>query len=98
MVIRIFLIYGLICVVAALFFVKFYVQKLNKKLVLLEAEITREQDNIHIMSAEIAHLSRPERLVELSSKYLDLQPAKDSQIVVIELGDGGRARVFDGAE
>jgi cell division protein FtsL len=47
----------------------------------LEHEIRREQDQINMLRAEWAHLTRPERVQALADKFLDLQPVALSQIV-----------------
>ncbi len=52
-----------------------------EKIVKLKHEIEREQDEIDMLRAEWAHLTRPERIEELARKFLDLQPSTLSQIV-----------------
>jgi cell division protein FtsL len=52
-----------------------------EKIVKLKHEIEREKDQIDILRAEWAHLTRPERIEELARKFLDLQPSELSQIV-----------------
>ena len=46
-----------------------------------EARIQAERDEIGVLRAEWAHLARPERIQELATKYLDLQPLSLNQIV-----------------
>jgi cell division protein FtsL len=52
-------------------------EQINK----LKHEIQAEHDAISVLRAEWAHLARPERVQELASKYLDLQPLSLTQIV-----------------
>ena len=47
----------------------------------LKYQIRREQDQINMLRAEWAHLTRPERIQALADKFLDLQPVALSQIV-----------------
>jgi cell division protein FtsL len=47
----------------------------------LKHEISRERDQINMLRAEFAHLTRPERVQALADKFLDLQPLALSQIV-----------------
>ncbi len=52
-----------------------------EKIVKLKHEIQREQDQIDMLRAEWAHLTRPERIEALAGKFLDLQPSALSQTV-----------------
>jgi cell division protein FtsL len=52
-----------------------------EKIVKLKHEIEREKDQIDMLRAEWAHLTRPERIEELAGKFLDLQPSALNQIV-----------------
>jgi cell division protein FtsL len=52
-----------------------------EKIVKLKHVIEREKDQIDMLRAEWAHLTRPERIEELASKFLDLQPSALNQIV-----------------
>jgi cell division protein FtsL len=47
----------------------------------LKHEIQAERDGIGVLRAEWSHLARPERIQELATKYLDLQPLSLTQIV-----------------
>ncbi|MCI0466384.1 MAG: hypothetical protein L0Y57_05180 [Beijerinckiaceae bacterium] len=55
-----------------------------ERIVKLKHEIRWEQDQIGMLRAEWAYLTRPERIQALASKFLDLQPAKLSQIVMAD--------------
>jgi len=48
----------------------------------LKHEIQAERDAIGVLRAEWAHLARPERIQDLASKYLDLQPMTLNQVVM----------------
>jgi cell division protein FtsL len=50
----------------------------------LRVEIKKERDQIGQARAEWAHLTRPERIQELSDKLLDLQPLALNQIVKVD--------------
>jgi cell division protein FtsL len=52
-----------------------------EKIVKLKHQIEREKDQIDMLRAEWAHLTRPERIEELARKFLDLQPSALNQIV-----------------
>jgi cell division protein FtsL len=52
-----------------------------ERIVKLKHEIKAEQDQIGMLRAEWAHLTRPERIQALADKLLDLQPVALTQIV-----------------
>jgi cell division protein FtsL len=55
-----------------------------ERIVKLKHEIKAEQDQIAMLRAEWAHLTRPERVQALADKFLDLQPLALRQIVGAE--------------
>lgn len=59
----------------------------------LNHEIQAERDAIGVLRAEWAHLARPERIQELATKYLDLQPLALNQIVTASAIPEKAARV-----
>lgn len=63
-----------------LFHVKYQVQALEDRLAKLNRGIVHEQEQIHVLHAEWTYLDRPERIEELSKKFLDLAPPKPDQI------------------
>jgi cell division protein FtsL len=63
-----------------LFHVKYKVQALEEDLRQLNAAITEEQEQLHVLAAEWAHLNRPDRLEALARKHTELVPAKPEQI------------------
>jgi cell division protein FtsL len=52
-----------------------------ERIVKLKHEIKAEQDQIAMLRAEWAHLTRPERVQALADKFLELQPLALRQIV-----------------
>jgi cell division protein FtsL len=63
-----------------LFQVKYKVQTLEDDLRQLNAAITAEQEQLHVLSAEWAYLNRPARLEELSARHLPLRHPTVDQI------------------
>jgi len=55
----------------------YYVEQVRKS----EAKLERERDAIAILKAEWQFLSKPERIQQLSDKYLPLQPMTATQII-----------------
>jgi cell division protein FtsL len=66
-----------------IYMVKYKVQDLKKEVALIEETLLQEKKNIHILRAEWAFLTRPERIRKLSEKYLTVQPITAKQIVDI---------------
>jgi len=64
----------------ALFFAKYEVQSLEGELAALNQEILDRQGELHVLRAEWALLSRPERIHNLSTRYLDLQTVTAERI------------------
>lgn len=75
-------------IVVGLFHVKFQVQALEDELVRLNRQIDGEQEAIHVLKAEWSYVNQPQRLQDLSSRYLELRPLTPRQIV--NLADFGR--------
>ena len=68
-----------------LFHVKYKVQTLEDDLKRLNAETTKEQEQLHVLRAEWSYLNQPSRLQELSTRYLPLAPLEVGQIGAINL-------------
>ena len=65
-----------------LYQIKYKIQSLNQDLAGIQDAVRIEQDEIHVLEAEWAYLNRPQRLAQLSGKYLSfLRPVSPSQIV-----------------
>jgi len=84
---------GLAAVIAiSLFLVKYKVQDLDDQLAALETEKRKTQEAIHVLEAEWTYLNRPERLENLASKHLTLEPASPAQLVVYDAPARAAAR------
>ena len=65
-----------------LYQIKYKIQSLNEDLAGIQDAVRIEQDAIHVLEAEWAYLNRPQRLAQLSGKYLSfLRSVSPSQIV-----------------
>ncbi|PPR18969.1 MAG: hypothetical protein CFH37_00135 [Alphaproteobacteria bacterium MarineAlpha9_Bin7] len=65
-----------------LYQIKYKIQSLKQDLAGIQDEVWIEQDSVHVLEAEWAYLNRPQRLAQLSDKYLSfLRPVSPSQIV-----------------
>jgi len=62
-----------------LFGIAFEVSALEDRLIVLNEEITRDRDSIHVLRAEWSYLNQPARLEGLSRRYLELQPLEGGQ-------------------
>ncbi len=67
-----------------LFQVKYKVQTLEDDLRRLNAAITAEQEQLHVLSAEWAYLNRPARLQDLSARHLPLRRPTVDQIGALD--------------
>jgi hypothetical protein len=78
--------YGLILVFAALFVlyqVKLQAQAMENTLADIEREIAEEEEMMHILKAEWAYLTRPQRLSELMVDMQQMTPASVDKIVTV---------------
>ncbi|MBI2707352.1 MAG: hypothetical protein HYX35_03445 [Proteobacteria bacterium] len=66
-----------------LFKVKYEVVEIEEKFLKTLAQVTKEEENIHILKAEWSHLNEPQRLQSLANKYLDIGPMKTQQVVAL---------------
>lgn len=65
---------------SGLFLVKHEVQDLEERLARLDDQIAKDRETIHVLRAEWAYLSQPERLARLAERYLGLKPPAPGQI------------------
>lgn len=77
---------GLFCLLAlivsvVLFKVKYKVVEIEQELAQTLGQIQKEEENIHILTAEWSHLNEPSRLKKLAEKYLDIVPMKTDQVL-----------------
>lgn len=64
-----------------------------ERIVKLKHEIKEEQDQIAMLRAEWAHLTRPERIEALADKFLTLQPVSLRQIANADALPSKTARI-----
>jgi len=76
------IIWMVLWVVAAfgLYMVKYKVQAVRTEVASAERQLREEKKNLHVMTAEWTYLNRPERLRQLSAKYLDIKPMHGNQL------------------
>ncbi len=82
----------LVAAVLALYQVKYEVRDVKDQVSELEGELETEYKSLHVLRAEWAYLTHPERLKELNDKYLSLKPVdpvhmKDLQSATVREGD-----------
>lgn len=82
-----FLIGMCLITVYGLFYIKDRVTTLRTELKEVKKQIESEQDTMHILKAELAYLTSPERLQRLAKNYLDLKTTEVSQMSVDPLID-----------
>lgn len=82
---RLLLVLLLMAGVSGVYFIKYKVAILDEEISSMRREISEEQENIHVLQAEWTYLTRPQRIKQLSKKYLgeDYKHPK----VVADLGD-----------
>lgn len=66
----------------ALYRMKFETQQLQEHASKLSQQIVDDQAEIKVLNAEWAYLSSPQRLEQLASRYLSLQPAGPDQVAL----------------
>jgi hypothetical protein len=67
-----------------LFQVKFHVQSLSNDITELNVQLKHERESLHVLKAEWTYLNKPERLKQLSDKYLSLNKVNLKQIHKME--------------
>jgi len=78
---------GLVLTAAAsisLYQVKYQVQDMERNLAAMKHQIVRDRSEMQVLEAEWSFLNQPERLQELSRRYLALVPIRSSQMASIE--------------
>lgn len=73
------------CAAALLYSVKYRVQAMDEEIVALRRQIETERAAVHVLQAEWAYLTRPERVRKLAHAHLDVRPATGQQL--LELAD-----------
>lgn len=70
---------------AGLYSIAYEVDRMTAELATLDREIARENESIHVLSAEWTYLARPVRIAELTERYLpELRQLTAGQIARIE--------------
>ncbi|MTI10788.1 cell division protein FtsL [Curvivirga aplysinae] len=73
---------GFIIAASGLFYVTLQVEALEDKLVNLNRQIIKEQENIHMLQAEWSYFNRPDRIQKLTENLLpQMQPVEARQFV-----------------
>ena len=67
-----------------LYMVKYQVKAIQEELAETNQQIRDEQQALHVVKAEWAYMTRPERLNELAAKHLVLVPMKGEQLADVE--------------
>ena len=78
---------GLVLTAAAsisLYQVKYQVQDMERNLATMKRQIVRDRGEMQVLDAEWSFLNQPERLQDLSRRYLSLAPIRSSQMASIE--------------
>lgn len=78
-----FAIIGLMGAAAGLYTVKYKVQAMDEQIASMRVQIAEEKTSIHVLTAEWAYLTRPERLRELVEKHLEMQPVQAQQMTEV---------------
>ena len=73
------------CAASLLYSVKYRVQTMDEEIAVLQTQIAEERAAIHVLHAEWAYLTRPERVRKLAQAHLDMEPARGQQL--LELAD-----------
>lgn len=72
--------------VFGLFQIKFKVHSLHIEVAELKKQLEHEKNSIHVLKAEWAYLTQPDRLQKLSEKYLNLKELQHDQIMIAQEG------------
>lgn len=76
---------AVVCAASLLYSVKYRVQSMDEEIASIRAQIAEEKQAIHVLNAEWAFLTRPERIRVLAEKHLDMQAMDGKQM--LELAD-----------
>lgn len=72
-----------------LFKLKYEVMMLEKEYRQITQAIIHTEESVSVLKAEWAHLTTPERLTSLSTRYLAVAPVSGAQLVSLEQVIGG---------
>ena len=65
---------------AGLYIVKLTVEDLSRNVEIARADLTKEQESLHLLNAEWAYLNRPDRLRALAEHHLALAPLDSRKV------------------
>ncbi len=63
-----------------IYHLKYRVAHLESRLGNVQRDIIAEKESIHVLSAEISYITRPDHIAKMSDKYLQLSPVQVAQI------------------
>ena len=63
-----------------LYYTKFQVLELQRQIATVEQELQQENEHLHVVEAEWAYLTRPDRLQQLARKHTELKPVIGVQV------------------
>jgi hypothetical protein len=69
--------------VYGLYTVKYRVLAIQREIASVESELQQEQENLRVVAAEWAYLTRPERLQALVTKHTSLVPVQGIQVMEV---------------
>ncbi len=70
-----------VCAASFLYSVKYHVQEMDEEIVALRTELAKEHESFHVLNAEWAFLTRPERVRTLAKRHLrQMEPTAGTQI------------------
>jgi hypothetical protein len=67
-----------------LYLVKYSVQNVKSEVIAREIELKNERESLHLLQAEWAYLTRPERITRLAELHLKLTPLRSAQITQVD--------------
>lgn len=73
-------IFVIVCAASALYAVKYRVQGMDEEIVAMKSQIKAEKSALHVLNAEWAYLTRPDRIRKLAEKHLSLAPVSGLQM------------------
>jgi hypothetical protein len=79
------LLIGALCSLLFIVFqVSFSVQATEQEISRLQQQLRQEREAMHVLEAEWAYITRPDRLAELAARYLNMVPATTRDIAQLD--------------